>query len=163
MIKSLEIEKTESPSENKKNNMHMPKKYVFDMDYKTLYEQAMNKIKKLEEKKEKNNKNKDGDQSNEFYKELIRENAKLKEGQTKEIEGYKKIINKLNVTIGELNEQIKILSKNNKNNISVENSREYKELLKEFNNFKNNVNFDYNKQNIESNKDIELKKIKKIL
>lgn len=159
MIKSLEIEESESPSE--KNNIYMPNKYVFDMDYKTMYEQAMNKIKKLEEKKEKNKKNKDGEQSNEFYTELLRENAKLKEGQNKEIEEYKITINKLNNTINKLTEQVKELSKNSKNNISVENSREYKDLLKEFNDFKNSFNIDYDKQNPDNNKDIELNKIKK--
>lgn len=121
-------------------NMNMSNKYVFDTDYKTLYENAMEKLKKYEQKEKekiikKDNKNEDGERYKELYQELVKENNRRIEEHRKDNLENKKIIKELTEIIDKLNNKINKIntseSKNNINKINIEEIKEYQILLKE--------------------------------
>jgi hypothetical protein len=120
----------------------MPKQYTYDKDYKTLYEQAIERLGKYEKKEnEKKNKkdktNEDENQYKNLYQEILKQNDEIKKNHEKDNIENKKIINNLNDTIKKLNEKLDKLSIDNKNNIPVTQTKEYKDLTKELNEVKN--------------------------
>lgn len=131
-INKIDMLNSLSPTEKKNNTTmpSMPQKYVFDMDYKTLYEHAMEKLEKYEKREntKKNNKEPtkdDGEQYKKLYQDILKENAKLKEDHKKEIEENKTIIKELNEKIEKLTDKLDNF------NINIENTKEYQNLLDE--------------------------------
>lgn len=125
------------------NMPSMQNKYVFDMDYKTLYEQAMQELEKIKEKNEQKNdkktkkeeKNNDEIQYKSLYQELIQENNKLKKDYEKNDMENKKIIKELTDTIEKLNNKIDTFNtksyQNNIDNVEIEKTKKYQDLLEE--------------------------------
>lgn len=127
----------------RKDIMNMSNKYVFDTDYKTLYENAMRELELLKEKNEqkidkktkKEDKNNDDMQYKHLYQELIQENNKLKKDYEKNDMENKKIIKELTDTIEKLNNKIDTFNtksyQNNIDNVEIEKTKKYQDLLEE--------------------------------